>query len=153
MGMKEDYGMSQGEWEDHNEEAFEDWVSAQEQDMLRRLSSVPRPKDLKISVEHGTEGPREDPYGWSEWTVTMPDGCKAMWRMGLLSERIELDSEIGKVTFFSPDYDEALGSYEQLFESFVGYPIEQIEYWYNEDWQRGEEVREAELAAGWDPNP
>ncbi len=141
-------------FEDSDEERrFDDWVEQQEADQFDRWAAVPRPPELKIAVTHGTEGPREDPYGWSEWHITMPDGRKAMWRQGLLSERLELDSDIGKVTFFSPDYDESLGSYEQLFSDFVGYDMSQIEYWANIDYEKYSMVLEAEMDAGWDPSP
>lgn len=137
----------------------EDWPPDPQQThyelYMRGLEQTVRPKDMKVDVVHGTEGPREDPYGWTEYRITMPDGRKATYRHAMLSERLELDSEIGLVTFESPEYpaDDRDLPMKVLFEDFVGYGIDQIDYWSNEDYERYADIREAEIAAGWDSSP
>ncbi len=38
---------------------------------------------MKIRLQTGSEGPREDPYGYEEWTVTRTDGTEVVIHAGL----------------------------------------------------------------------
>lgn len=116
-----------------------------------RLAAVVRPKGLTIEIKRGQEGPPHDPYGWREFHVKVDDRT-VMYREGILSERLVLESPRGRIEFTSPDYDQE-PTMKVLFEDYVGFPMDQLDYWFNEDWCRDEFVRDAEIRAGWDPSP
>lgn len=118
----------------------------------RQMTMTPRPDGLKIEIVHGSEGPVEDPYGWTEYRVTLPNGRRGTYRSGILSERLTVDTDIGYVTFESPDYVDS-PPMDVIFEDFVGYGLEQLSYWYELEYEKYADIREAELAAGWDPSP
>lgn len=121
----------------------------------RHMTERARPEGFKLEIRFGTEGPREDPYGWTEYRVTLPDGRRALYRDGMLSERLEVDTEIGLVIFESPDYPAKPGDLpmDVMFEDFVGFDTEQLMFWDNQEQEKYADIREAELAAGWDPSP
>lgn len=118
-----------------------------------RLGAVVRPDGFKIDVRHGQEGPCHDPYGWTVYDVRLADGTHVLYRDALLSECLTIDKPSGEsIRFFSPEYDGPIGM-DVMFEDAVGFPIEQLRFWENADWHRDSDVRDAELAAGWDSTP
>ncbi len=124
-------------------------IDPEEQAYYDRLDAVVRPKGMKIEIVYGQEGPAHDPYGWREFRVTFDDGRWATYREALLSEGLVVCTPIGTVEFTSPGYvDEP--SMLKMFESFVGFETDQLDFWSNADWWKDEEVRAAESAAGWD---
>lgn len=118
-----------------------------------RLASRVRPEGMTLDVRHGTEGPEHDPYGWTEYRVHHPGRGTALYRSGILSERLDLTLRDGtEMSFVSPEY-EGPPDIRWIFEDWLKETCEQLDFWANADWERGSDVREAELAAGWDPNP
>lgn len=125
-----------------------------EDEYLARLASVPKPEGMKLEIRYGQEGPSHDPYGWTEYRVEMADGLRAMYREADLSETLVITYPNGSsIGFRSPEYDGSDPSMLMMFTEITGHGLEQLQYWDNEYWQQFEDIREAELAAGWDPNP
>ncbi len=100
--------------------------------------------DLRITT--GTEGPREDPYGWTLYSVTMADGWRGTLRTSALCGSRYTSTVDGLGTVI------AVGNQaERSFEAAVGHRLYELEEeFFGAD---DSDIREAELAAGWDPNP
>jgi len=124
-----------------------------EREYYERMSSTVMPPGMKLDVRTGREGPREDPYGWTEYRVTMPDGTRTVYRDGILSESLLIVRPDGeRLQFEAPEY-QGEPAMDLMFKDIVGYGFDQLDWWANAEFERYADIREAELAAGWDPSP
>jgi hypothetical protein len=128
-------------------------IDPAEAEYYDRLRAVVRPAGFKIDVRHGQEGPDHDPYGWTVYDIRMADGSRVLYRDALLSECLTIELPGSDVLrFTSPEYDGPI-TMERMFEDAIGFSIEQVRYWENEEWHRYSDIRDAEEAAGWDASP
>ncbi len=122
-----------------------------EQEYYDRMAATKMPEGMTLCIVRGTEGPREDPYGWQEYRVHMPDGTELNYRDGILSERLVIVRPDGeRLEFEAPEYQGDI-SMELMFKDIVGYGFDQLDWWDNAAYDP--DIYEAELAAGWDASP
>lgn len=124
-----------------------------EQEYYDRMADTLRPAGFLVEVRHGTEGPRHDPYRWTVYDVTLPDGTRAMYRDSEFTECLNITYPEGTHLRFSAPQYRGDPPMELMFKDLVGYGLDQLSWWANEDWERYADVRQAELMAGWDASP
>jgi len=111
------------------------------------LGAVVRPAGFRIDVRYGEEGPAHDPYGWMTYDIRMADGSHVLYRDALLSECLTIELPGSDVLrFLSPEYEGTI-TMERMFEDAIGFSIEQVRFWDNQDWHRDSDVRDAEAGA------
>lgn len=91
--------------------------------MEKTLLSHPR---LKATIFDGVEGPRHDPYGFTEWRIKTPQH-EVMFHEGL-AVYIMLDGN--RLDATGKTYDKPRGWCEAWFLATVGVTIAQVERWY-----------------------
>lgn len=117
----------------------------------KRLDLIPKPAGMQVTIKYGVDGPPDDPYHVAIFEVRMPDGNRIMLRSAEFTPSLVIESDAGRIEFTS-EY-QSTPSHEEMFESYVGFTLEQLIHWDSAEQELYAEIREAELAAGWDPSP
>jgi len=88
------------------------------------MAATAMPPDMRLEVRRGQEGPRDDPFGYVEFRVTMPWGGRIRYHLGL-DEWLQVDGGPRVIAHLEPS-DTAI---MLRFEALVGYDVDQLEHW------------------------
>lgn len=93
---------------------------------------ISKPKGMSINIEHKTEGPKHDPYGFDIWNIRMKAGDRVNYRSeGLAPASFVMKDKAGNIMI------QATGkTADDLFEKYVAdfdVAMEWVEAEYVED--------------------
>lgn len=99
-------------------------MEAEDKAWEARLAATPRPAYLTVSVRSGTEGPRNDPYAFQEYAVTMSWGVIITYHTGL-DEWMRVGDGPRVIDNLWDGRSAAL----LRFEALVGFDLDQLGWW------------------------
>ncbi len=84
-------------------------------------------KDKIVSIKYGSEGPKHDPYGFTEYR------CEGwIFHSGLMIYLVKEGKRINPE--YGVNYDKSCEALEKEFEVFVGKTLEQVEAEYSKNY-------------------
>jgi hypothetical protein len=113
------------------------------------------PANSRVVITHGIYGPSHDPYGWTEIDVYRYGRCYTARTGGLGEAKLLVDNKLRKEFWGENNFDQL----DKAFAKLTGWPPDQWAHWHEVRRYRDgtaeleAEMREAEIRAGWDPNP